>query len=100
MYVCWSFDPQYWKLQKRHKCFCEENSLNLQSLAIPWLPFWVYSNIEDCLIILYYATWGSTKVKIQVHNKNMQNTELKNRQQENMTEIYTEKQKAVKSQLN
>ena len=28
------------------------------------------------LIILYYAIWGSTKVKIQVRNKNIQNTEL------------------------
>jgi len=52
-------------------------------------------------IILYYAMGGSTKsfkkYKIQVHNKTHKNRGLRNREQENPTEIYTEKQKSVNS---
>jgi len=39
----------------------------------------------------------SKKYKRQVHNKNLQTRELQNRQQENITAVYTEKQKSVNS---
>jgi len=51
-------------------------------------------------IILYYAMRqhkSKKKYKIQVHNKTYENRELQNRQQENITAIYTEKQKSVNS---
>ena len=37
------------------------------------------------------------KYKIQVHNKNIKNRALQNREQENPTAVYTEKQKSVNS---
>jgi len=50
------------------------------------------------IIILYYAIWGSTRVKNTKYKytiKTFKNRELQNRQRENTTAINTEKQKSV-----
>ena len=57
-----------------------------------------WSQSRNYIIILYYATrrQKSKKYKRQVRNKTYKNRKLQNRQQENITVIYTQnKQKSV-----
>jgi len=58
------------------------------------------SRKDKAIIILYYAKWGSTKVKNAKYKytiKTYKNRELQNRQQDKITAIYTKKQKSVNS---